>query len=362
MFLRIVWISLLLFCNTKVSHAETTSYSNFFVAASVGTIASLFAYHSAATYLEAKNYKPRGKFVNIDKTRKIHYLEEGTEHSGPTVVLVHGVWSSHLDWYLVSREVAKFARVISYDEAGFGWSTQSTKAASPKNNAIDLLKLLQAAKVPGPYILVGHSFGGLISRAFTSLAPKLVKSVILVDSVHQDFYDGIYEKKTTKKEFEKIAKMFHWSPFFAKMSGFRVLTLWLEKMNKFPEWLKRYPDDLLNIYLMFFVSTNTYDATLALLKHSKKSCAQIKSMKNKLINKPLSVIAAGKFDGPQESSERFFQMQKNLCNLSNYSKFLVAENSGHSIHHEQPDIIIDEIRRMVELEHVTNQSQKPTPQ
>jgi pimeloyl-ACP methyl ester carboxylesterase len=362
MFLRIVWISLLLFCNTKISHAETRSYSTYVAAASITTIASLWAYHSAATYLEAKNYKPRGKLVNIDSKRKIHYLEEGTEHSGPTVVLVHGVWSSHLDWYLVSREVSKFARVISYDGAGFGWSDSSTSIATPKNNAVDLLKLLKAAKVPGPYILVGHSFGGLISRAFTSLAPKLVKSVILVDSVHQDFYDGIYEKKTTQKEFEKLARMFHWSPLFSKMSGFRILTLLIQKMNKFPEWIKDYPEDLLNIYLMFFVSTNTYDATLRLLKYSKKSCAQIKAMPNKLINKPLTVIAAGKFEGPKESSERFFQMQKDLCNLSNNSKFLVAENSGHSIHHEQPDIIIDEIIKMLGLEHVTNQSQEPLPQ
>lgn len=362
MFLRIIWISLLLFCNSKVSHAETRSYSTYFAAASITTIASLWAYHSAATYIETKNYKPRGKFVNIDAKRKIHYFEEGTEHSGPTVVLVHGVWSSHLDWYLVSREVAKFARVMSYDEAGFGWSDPSTKDASPKNNAIDLLKLLKAANIPGPYILVGHSFGGLISRAFTSLAPKLVKHVVLVDAVHHSFYDGICKKEKTKRKFEKIANFFHWSPLLSKISMFRILSLWLKRMNKFPEWLKTYPDDLLNIYLMFFVSTNTYDATLRLLKYSKKSCAQMKAMPNKLINKPLTVIAAGKFDGPKESSEHFFQMQKDLCNLSNNSKFLVAENSGHSIHHEQPDIIVDEIKKILGLEHVTNQSQEPLPQ
>jgi pimeloyl-ACP methyl ester carboxylesterase len=99
---------------------------------------------------------------------------------------------------------------------------------------------------------------------------------------------------------------------------------------------------------MFAVSNKTHSSTNKVLKNSRQSCKEIKLLQNKLIDKPLIVIAAGKWDGPRSVRQRFFAFQKNLCKLSNYGKLLIAEKSGHSIHHDQPEIIIDAIKQQID--------------
>jgi pimeloyl-ACP methyl ester carboxylesterase len=81
--------------------------------------------------------------------------------------------------------VAEFARAVSYDRAGLGWSTGRLTARTVANMVAELAAVLEAAQVAPPYILVGHSFGCLLNQAFAHTHPSLTTALVMVDPVTQ---------------------------------------------------------------------------------------------------------------------------------------------------------------------------------
>jgi pimeloyl-ACP methyl ester carboxylesterase len=126
---------------------------------------------------------PPGQVVDIGTTKlHIHCTGSGS----PAVVLESGFPGSSLDWVVVQPGVARFARVCSYDRAGFGWSEEGKVPRSSQQITEDLAALLSKADVKAPYALVGHSLGGLYIRAFARKFPERVAGMVLVDSTHED--------------------------------------------------------------------------------------------------------------------------------------------------------------------------------
>jgi pimeloyl-ACP methyl ester carboxylesterase len=103
----------------------------------------------------------------------------------PTVILEAGIadWSGC--WSLVQPEMAAFARVVSYDRAGSGWSDPGPLPRTPLQVVTELHTLLERAGEPGPYLLVGHSLGSAYMRLFASLYPAEVAGMIWVDPAHE---------------------------------------------------------------------------------------------------------------------------------------------------------------------------------
>jgi pimeloyl-ACP methyl ester carboxylesterase len=108
------------------------------------------------------------------------------ESSGPTVMLVAGAGGTSSVWSAVQKDSATFARVCSYDRAGLG---ESDKIAQPQTAAEiveDLHRLLVAAEIRPPYVLVGHSIGGIYTRLYASQYPRDVAGLVFVDSSHEE--------------------------------------------------------------------------------------------------------------------------------------------------------------------------------
>lgn len=122
---------------------------------------------------------------------RIHRLDVGGRRmaivcrgsGSPTVILEHGIgYDVDSDsWAIVQTGLAAETRVCRYDRAGAGDSDRAKPGRSMPDLAHDLLLLLDAARIPGPYILVGHSFGGLTVRYFAKLYPERVIGMVLVD-------------------------------------------------------------------------------------------------------------------------------------------------------------------------------------
>ena len=113
--------------------------------------------------------------------------------TGPTVVLEAGTGAFSIDWYLVQQEVAKFAKVCSYDRAGHAWSELGPRPRTMKQAVYDLHRLLDQASLRGPYVMVGHSAGGGLVRVFASQYPNDVAGMVLVDAgsdVMSSFING----------------------------------------------------------------------------------------------------------------------------------------------------------------------------
>jgi pimeloyl-ACP methyl ester carboxylesterase len=128
-------------------------------------------------------YPPPGELVDIGGRRLHVQISGNASVSAPTVVLEAGLAATSLSWASVQPLIGAFARVASYDRAGLGWSDDAVAPATARNAADDLHLLLSRAELPAPYILVGHSLGGLIVRVFQQLHPELVAGLVLVDPV-----------------------------------------------------------------------------------------------------------------------------------------------------------------------------------
>lgn len=126
---------------------------------------------------------PRGVMVDVDG-RQQRIVCEGQAIAGvPTVVFESGIYSGSADWGYIQPEVAKGGRTCSYDRAGMGWSQPSSNPRDSASMARELHQLLEAAGESGPYVLVGHSMAGLLTRAFLSQFPSDVVGLVLIDAV-----------------------------------------------------------------------------------------------------------------------------------------------------------------------------------
>jgi alpha-beta hydrolase superfamily lysophospholipase len=134
---------------------------------------------TVAAAADAQAHPAPGRLIDVGGHR-LHLQCTGT--GGPTVVFEAGGGDSSSGVGRVTSAVAHGTRICAYDRAGHGWSDVATPPPSGKQIAVDLHTVLQRGGVPGPYVLAGHSFGGLYVRTFAELYPDDVAGMVLVDS------------------------------------------------------------------------------------------------------------------------------------------------------------------------------------
>lgn len=136
-------------------------------------------YQQLGGYYDRRRYAGKGRWIDIGKGRKLYLLEQGS--GGPTVIFEAGIAATNLNWRHLQETVSQFAATASYDRSGLGWSSPCRTPRTPRNIAVELHELLTSAGIKPPYVLVGHSFGGLVMRRFALLYPDEVASIVLVD-------------------------------------------------------------------------------------------------------------------------------------------------------------------------------------
>lgn len=143
-----------------------------------------FLYQCLGTQFDRRRYAREGRWVHLPNGGKLYLLEKGEGEA--TVIFEAGIAATNLNWFHIQEEISKFAFTASYDRGGLGWSGPAQSERTPGNLAKELHDLLAVAGIKPPYILVGHSFGGLVMRRFALLYPDEVSNVILVDPMRCD--------------------------------------------------------------------------------------------------------------------------------------------------------------------------------
>lgn len=153
---------------------------------SVGSLLALgFIYQSITAQRDKRRFPPPGHMVDIGG-RRLHLNVMGEDKADLTVILDAGMVSFSSNWGWVQPEIAKVARVVAVDRAGLGWSDPGPKPCDAGQSARDAHTALEKLGIAGPYVLVGHSYGGITIRAFTSLYRDEVAGMVLVDGSHPD--------------------------------------------------------------------------------------------------------------------------------------------------------------------------------
>jgi pimeloyl-ACP methyl ester carboxylesterase len=149
---------------------------------------------SAFLHASEKNTRVIGDAVYL-KAQRVVEVEPGrrmnvycTGHGSPTVIFESGLGDSTRVWALVQPSVAAVTRACSYDRAGFGFSDPSPKPSTGANAVADLRRLLSALQIKPPYVLVGHSLGGMYVKLYAETHLAEVAGLVLVDATEEDVY------------------------------------------------------------------------------------------------------------------------------------------------------------------------------
>src|SRR5215471_14777800 len=128
---------------------------------------------------------PPGKLVDIGGWH-LHLNCTGQASAAqPTVILEAGAGSFSVDWSLVQPEASRFARVCTYDRAGMGWSELGPHPRTLHQIVWELHTVLDKSRIRPPYVFVGHSYGGILSRLYALSYPSEVLGMVLVDSGYE---------------------------------------------------------------------------------------------------------------------------------------------------------------------------------
>ncbi|MGB3402676.1 MAG: alpha/beta hydrolase [Microcoleaceae cyanobacterium] len=306
-------------------------------------------YEAMGSAQDQKRYPPMGKRIDVGGYQ-LHINVTGKGNGNPTVVMEYGLGGLSPVWSLVESEVAKFTRVCTYDRAGYGWSDSSPNPRTSEYMVEELHTLLTNAGVEGPYILVGHSLGGLNMRQFASQYPEEVLGLVLVDAVPGNVYTQL--SPAFEQSMAETQQMFQMLSVVSRL-GLLRLSMQLLGTRVAPDFVQQLPPEVQPLILANF-SSKTFETAIAENQLMSRS-ADIVDHSPLPDHLPLVVLSHGvnMFSSlPPAQAEKAGQIWQDLqaqtAQLSTNGSLKIAQKSGHNIHIDQPQLVIDSIRQMVE--------------
>lgn len=296
-------------------------------------------YQFIATKIDERKYPPPGKLVDVGGYRlHLYCVGEGT----PTVVLDAGLGGGVPDWSTVQPEVSKFTRVCAYDRAGMSWSDSGVRPRTSRQVVAEMHALLGKADVRPPYVLVGHSIAGLHVQLYAGQYPDEVAGLVLVDSSHED--------QLSRKGMTAIPSFY---PSLIKaVSPFGVVRL----MDLVGTPSANTPPEVEAQRAAIYSHTRNMYSYADEISAIPVSMEQLRAAPMRLGDKPLIVLTRGMKEAsnvgsPEEAEQAeqaWAELQAELTRRSSSGRQIIAEKSGHYIQFDQPGLVIDAIRQVVE--------------
>ncbi|MCG6860852.1 MAG: alpha/beta hydrolase [Chromatiaceae bacterium] len=270
----------------------------------------------------------RGELIDVGgHLLHIHCQGEGM----PVVVLDAGLGGASSDWRKVQPELAKSNRTCIYDRAGYGHSDSGPLPRTSARIAAELRTLLLRAELPPPYLLAGHSFGGFNVRLFAGLFPDETAGVVLVDSPHEAQADALFEEG---------------------ILGFLDPQGWLRSLWS-PELLSSLPEESAAIAEMLGMPAKTWYTILNEASAFDASAQELAATPMPA-DIPVGVLMHGRSIFPEgvigDGLERdWLRANRELVRAQRRGYFAIAPQSGHLIHVEQPELIVEMVRKVLEM-------------
>lgn len=279
----------------------------------VGLILAGCAYQAVGEWADARNYPPPGNLIDVGGY-KLHLYCTGA--GAPTVILDAAFPAQVSNWVSVQPPVAQETRVCAYDRAGHGWSDSGPVPRDAKQHALELKRLLETANEAGPFVLVGHSLGGLYVREFADQYPQEVAGMVLIEGTHPD----AWAKQGLTEGVGVDAGQLSFAPMLARVGIFRAGLFPVPKADAALPERQREEEQA------YFNSVKYFENLRAMNDSFATALAQVRATRD-LGAKPLAIVIGAASENDTGVPRL---LQEELLKISSNSVLVTVADATHS--------------------------------
>lgn len=316
-------------------------------AAGVGLASA--AYQAYGTARDRTSYPPPGRLVDIGG-RRLHLM--ATEGTGPPVIIIPALGGPALEWVPIQRALGPEIPVVLYDRGGLGWSDPAPGPRSGGALADELHALLTAAGILPPYVLAGHSIGGLVALIYTACHPEHVAALALIDSSHPDTQQSFLRTRILSQQ---AAWLLRAAKLRLRPLGLRRLADDLGFLDISESARSIYPEDLAAAGRALMHSSKHWHADAAEMFARDRTYEEARSAMQSLPQLPLTVLSSSEHDPHRAPGSRddllrrrwyitWRALQASFAGLVPGATHITAPTAGHHIHRDDPDLVVRVLR------------------
>ena len=288
---------------------------------------------------------------------RLHYRCEG--EGTPAVIFDAAIAASSLSWARVQPEVARFTRTCSYDRAGLAWSDARTTPLSMATLVDELHQVIRDAHLQPPYVLVGHSFGGLVTRAFARAHPEEIAGLVFVDPLHPEEWC-----RPTKEQRRMLRGGVFLSRVGALLARIGIVRFMLSRLSggspALPRRMSRLfgpeaanllvrmvgevqklPPDVLPSVQEHWSNPKSFRGMWQHLQAVPECSAEMLAGTDAFGEIPVVVLSAERRDA------RWIAADAALARTSKRGRHIVSPHSGHWVHLDDPGLVVRVVRDLI---------------
>ncbi len=331
------------------------------IALVVALLVAGLVYQTLGVAKDARQFPPPGRLIHAGSHRLHAHFSSGPS---PTVVLEAGIGASSVSWTVVRQQLAGIARVCAYDRAGLGWSEPAPAPRTLANILDDLHAVISDPEIGRPFVLVGHSFGGMIALEYACKNRDVLAGLVLVDPLTASEWRPL--TAAGNKMLARGVRLSRRGALLARLGVVRfTLALLTKGSRRVPKIFSRIssgngaplterlvgeiqklPPEVWPHIRAHWCQPKSFHSMADHLENLPVNAAECAADCD-LGDLPLIVLSAA--DSP---ASRIAE-HKRIAGYSGCGRWMMAEGSGHWIQLDRPDLVVSAIREVIRVSGVS---------